>query len=295
MPITLKNDDVELTVEWAGERYRNSRFDWNGTVTQARYRGVTMLGEEKPPFHRNPTRFGRGLHNEFGIKRAIGYDAVSAGGWFTKIGIGWLKRDEKPYFFYTDYDIESASFERESSSTCARFLADSSERGGYAWRYEKEIEAFPNGFAIRYRLENAGSLPLETDEYVHNFLCVAGDRMGPAYSLSFPWTLDPASFVETVNPDGALAVSPDGVGFARGTDKQFYLGGLSGGRRVPASWRLAHAKTGISLSEEGNFETDAAHVWGWKRVVSPELFFSFSIAPGESVSWERRYRVSGAL
>jgi len=297
MAIILKNDDITLRIEKAGECYRGSRFDWNGTVTSFAFRGIELLGEEKPRFQRNPALFGRGLHNEFGIKRCIGYDDCKIGEWFPKIGTGWLKKDEKPYFFYTQYELEPLKFASlANGDTEAVFSCESGERNGYSYRYTKRITLAKAGFTIKYELENTGSKQLETEEYVHNFLCVGGKRMDRGYALSFPWTLDPSHFIETNNPDGILFVKDKRVEVIGKTRKQFYLGGLSEGvtkkKGLAAAWTLEHEGKDVRLSETGNFEPSGVHLWGWKSVISPEVFHSFRIMPGFKGSWERNYAVS---
>lgn len=294
MAILLKRGDLELKLERAGERYVSSRFDWNGLVSSVRFLGTELLGQEKPPFQRNPARFGRGLHNEFGINACIGYDDCAVGEWFPKIGTGWLRKDDKPYFFYTGYELERLSFDcgvtgRES----AVFHCESGERNGYAYSYDKRISMADGGFVIHYALTNRGSKPLETNEYIHNFLCFDSKRIDRGYALSFPWNLDPAQFTETNNPDGILSVSGNRVEVTGKTGKQFYLGGLSAGKEekdgLAASWTLSHPGVGVSLSERGSFMPSAVHVWGWKSVISPEIFFSFRAEPGATVEWERTY------
>lgn len=297
MPIILKNKELTLTLEKAGEKYRGSRFDWNGFVSQAKFRGVTLLGQEKPRFQRNPAIFGRGLHNEFGIKKCIGYDDCAVGEWFPKIGTGWLRKDEKPYFFYTQYPLEPLSFDCEiTGKTGATFTCESGERNGYSYRYTKKISLEDSSFRVLYTLENTGSKPLETDEYVHNFLCIGGRRMDAGYSVSFPWKIDGARLIETNNPDEVLSIAENRVDVVGQTDNQFYLGGLSEGVTeadgLAAGWTLSEERRKIRLSERGSFVPSAVHLWGWKSVISPEVFFSFSVESGNIVSWERAYSVS---
>ena len=47
MSITLKNKELVLKIEKAGEKYKGSRFDWNGLVAGASFRGVSLLGAGK--------------------------------------------------------------------------------------------------------------------------------------------------------------------------------------------------------------------------------------------------------
>lgn len=304
MPIHLKNGDLSVRLEKAGETYRGSRFDWNGLVTQIKFRRPTegrptfgrtlLLGQEKPPFQRNARIFGRGLNNEFGIKKCLGYDECPVGEAFPKIGVGWLRRDDKPYFFYTQYPVEPIPFDCESTGkTGVRFSCDSGVRNGWGYRYEKRITLEDATVRILYTLENAGTKTIETDEYVHNFLCFGNRRMDEGYSLSFPWKLDASRFAETQDPDGILRVEGNRIDVVDQTDDQFYVGGISDGVTeadgLAARWTLSDARRKISLTETGSFVPSAVHLWGWKRVISPEVFFSFSLEPGNIVSWERAY------
>ena len=110
MSITLKNELLAVTVETAGEKYCGSRFDWNGTVTGINYKNISILSAEKLPALEDIKFHGSGLHNEFGIKNCIGYDEINVGEWFPKIGTGWLKKDDEPYFFYKNYEIDPLDF-----------------------------------------------------------------------------------------------------------------------------------------------------------------------------------------
>ena len=46
MAIILKNNKISLKIETAGENYIGSRFDWNGTIVSAKFKGIETLGEE---------------------------------------------------------------------------------------------------------------------------------------------------------------------------------------------------------------------------------------------------------
>jgi hypothetical protein len=255
------------------------------------------LGQEKPPFQRNPKIFGRGLNNEFGIKKSVGYDDCSPGEVFPKIGVGWLRRDDKPYFFYTQYPVEPIAFDCETiGKTGARFSCDSGVRNGWGYHYEKRITLEDSTVRILYTLENSGTKTIETDEYVHNFLCVGNRRMDEGYSLSFPWKLDASRFAEIKDPENILRVTDNRIDFVDQTDEQFYIGGISDGVTesdgLAARWTLSDSWRKISLTEAGSFIPSGVHVWGWKSVISPEVFFSFALEPGNIVSWERAYSVS---
>ena len=293
--ILLENKDISLTIESAGEKYRGSRFDWNGLVSQIRFRGVSLLGQEDSL--RDPAIGGRGLHNEFGITKCVGYDECAVGEWFPKIGTGWLKKEAEPYFFYTEYLLEELSFDCEASSKSeVRFTCESGERNGYAYRYVKTITLEESSFTILYALENLGSKPLETDEYIHNFLCVGRRRMDIGYSLSFPWKIDTSRLVQITNPDEVLSIVDNRIDVVGQTEEQFQVGGLAEGVNesdgLAANWTLSDSTSELRLSERGSFIPTAVNVWGRQSVISPEMFFGFRIEPGDTTNWKRSYSLS---
>ncbi len=81
----------------------------------------------------------------------------------------------------------------------------------------------------------------------------------------------------------------------RGTPtEQFFFSHLSGGERVRAEWELVHHKSRIRVHETGNFETEKINLWGWRHVMSPEIFFELEIDPGEIANWSRTYKIDSS-
>ena len=66
---------------------------------------------------------------------------------------------------------------------------------------------------------------------------------------------------------------------------------MSGGETVKAKWSLENHKSKIGISESGDFQTNAVNLWGCGHVISPELFFTINIQPGQSIAWTRCYSV----
>ncbi|MBQ0165873.1 MAG: hypothetical protein KBT02_02035 [Treponema sp.] len=298
MSDVLHNGQVVLTVESAGEVYKGSRFDWNGTVVKASYKGYDMLGYEKAPLHRKDAIYGRGMHNEFGIRSCIGYndgDGKGESAWFPKIGTGWLLKNSDPYFFYTQYVIDPITFEKEVHDDRAVYFCKSGTRNGYGYEYTKTISLKESGFITEYKLVNTGDKPFATDEYVHNFLQPGGNRINEAVSLQFPWTVRRDVLSDASDKDHIFVREMTGLsltGRPRGKH-EFFLGSLTGQvlpseeSPYPARWLLKDERLPFSMSETGSFRLEKCDVWGHKRTISPELFFSFKAAPGETVSWSR--------
>jgi len=300
MSFTISNENIELKLETAGEIYRFSRFDWNGLISSIKYKHIEILGQEKPCFQRNPKKFGRGLHNEFGINTCIGYEDCEVGQWFPKIGTGWLKKNNKPYNFFSEYEIDAIEFTFDKiSEDKAIFICNSGVRNGYGYKYTKEIALCENGFTIKYILQNTGEKTLKTEEYVHNFLCINNNRISKRYSLSFPWQAKTSDWKECVDPNKIFNFESNTLHFTGKTNKQFFLGDLSENiknqQEIESTWKLHYTDASnntISISEKGNFKMQTMHLWGWKKVISPEIFYEVEVAPNETISWERQYTIS---
>ncbi len=304
MSLKLQNKNMHLTVETPGEVYRGCRFDWNGSIISAQYHGKELLGEERTRFHRNPAAAGRGMMNEFGAKRPIGYDDAGTT-WFPKIGTGWLKKDNKPYYFTNTYEMDLLEytytcFDFEGQPGVA-FCCTSGEREGYSYRYQKTITLEESGFVTRYELTNLGDKVLSSDEYVHNFLAPGGRHMNHDISLHFAWQLNPPVFDEYVDHENVIRISENKVYLSKepSRDTAFFLGVITGSvdtdgnSGIPAQWCYRDEKTGLTISETGNFQIEKADVWGMRHVISPELFYAFTLTKGQTASWERRISVNG--
>lgn len=324
MAIKLKNEHLSVKIETAGEKYSGSRFDWNGTVTSIKFDGIQLLGEEKPFGQRDDSIYGRGLHNEFGIRQCIGYDEAGDDGRFPKIGTGWLKKDEKPYFFYTQYDVERISFKHEEVGKTKTICSCSSGvKNGYGYNYTKTFSLDGTFLVVEYKLENTGSKTISTNEYVHNFFLPGGGRLKKRaidedISLNLGWGFNTGNLAENVRTDGVLLISASGCAkedkpeiLATGIElkqvakiqvlktpvQEFFLGGVwqarmpqyAGSGSTVAHWTLSDRKTGVQISEIDNFTPDACDLWGYRGAICPEVFFAFTLEPGDIVSWKRIY------
>lgn len=295
MALILHNSNLKLRIETPGEKYRGSRFDWNGTITQIWFKNKKILSEEKLPFKRDDRIYGRGLHNEFGIKNCIGYDDIPVGEYFPKIGTGWLKKDDKPYFFYTQYKMDSLEFSwQKISDTKAVFFCDSGIRNGYGYRYTKTVELSESGFSIGYSLENTGDKKIATTEYVHNFILPAGKNVSSHLELAFNWEYSKENLSENVNTDGVVQFTSNGATFKKTPETEYFLGGVWEARKDKnfsenASWVLTDSTCGIKMSEKDDFTAHHSDVWGHKKCISPELFKWLEVESGKEISWSRNY------
>ena len=286
----LKNKNLEIQIDLPLANYNFSRFDWTGKIASVKYKGISVSGIEKLN-DEDDTKSGKGFYNEFGISTAIGFDETKEGEWFHKIGVGLLKKDGDEYLFSKKYEIRPAGFTITTKSDKIIISCKSESANGYSYEYKKEIKLVESGFVIKYYLKNTGVKTINTDEYDHNFIAINSDWIGSDYILRFPFNIKPELFDATVNPEGKAEIGQKEITFNGTPNEQFFFSNLSGNENIDAAWEILNIKNKIGISETGSFKTNKVNVWGWKHVISPELFFNVSVEPGKEIEWSRTYNV----
>ena len=286
----LKNKNLEIHIDLPVEKYNLSRFDWTGKIVKVKFQNIYLSGVEWIDC-KEEHNCGKGFYNEFGIDAPIGFENTNIGGWFHKIGIGLLKKDDNQYDFKKDYEVDPSEFKIFTEPDKLLINCKSQVVNGYSYFLKKEIELFESSFIIRYYLQNTGEKDIITNEYNHNFIAINKDLMGNNYILKFPFQLKPELFGETINPEQKVVFGQKEVKIKSSPKEQFFFSNISGGENIDAGWELINTKSKIGISETGSFQTNKVNLWGWEHVVSPELFFKISIKSGQSVEWARTYNV----
>lgn len=286
----LKNKNLEIAIDLPLANYNFSRFDWSGKIISVKYKGISVSSVEKLNDD-DQTKSGEGFYNEFGIDAAIGYDETKEGDWFHKIGVGLLKKEGKEYLFNKKYEIQPAKFDVAAQLDKIIISCKSQIVNGYSYELRKEIELLESGFIIKYHLKNTGNKTINTTEYVHNFIAVNNDFISGDYILKFPFDIKPELFEATVNPEGKVEIGQNGITFNGTPSEQFFFSNISGGENIDAAWEILNTKNKIGISETGSFKTTKVNVWGWKHVISPELFFDIRVEPGKEIEWSRMYKI----
>ncbi len=290
MPHVLKNKNLFVRIDLPEEGYSFSRFDWTGKITEVRYKGISVTGRERSDGV-DENLFGKGLYNEFGIDAALGFEEAEIGGWFHKIGIGLLKKQHPDYLFHRMHRMKPASFQWTGDDEKIVLACTSEKAHGYAYFLQKKIQLNESGFKISYQLKNTGEKKIETQEYVHNFMAIDENLIGSDYTLRFPFPIKTEGFGEVVDPENLVKIDLNSVTFSETPTDQFFFSHLPGGEPVKAEWVLINHKRQLAVRESGNFETDKINLWGWRHVISPELFFNMAIEPGDVAGWSRNYKI----
>jgi len=290
MTHVLKNNNLEIQIDLPQTNYNFSRFDWCGKIVSVMYKGISVSGVEKLN-NEDENKSGKGFYNEFGINAAIGYDEIKEGDWFHKIGVGLLKKDGSEYLFSKEYEIKPAKFTVAAKPDKISISCKSQIANGYAYEYMKEIKMLESGFIVTYHLKNTGSKTIITNEYDHNFIAINNNFIGSDYILKFPFEINPVQFDATVDPEGKVEVGQKEITFNATPDEQFFFSNLTGNQNRDAAWEILNTKSKIGISETGSFKTNKVNVWGWKHVISPELFFDIRVEPGHEIEWSRTYKI----
>ena len=290
MPHVLKNNQLEIYIDFPQENYQKARFDWTGKIVKVAFKKKTISGSEF--LEPNDGDFGGvGFCNEFGIESPIGFEEIEIGDWFHKIGVGLLQKNSDVYTFHKNYKIKPCEFEVEIKPNSVFIQCISQKTNGYSYVLEKEIKLLENGFLINYSFRNTGDKTIRTDEYNHNFIAIGNDCIGKDYQLKFPFFVKPELFEETVNPEGKAIIGDRDLNFSDSPKEAFFFSNLSGGESVDASWELFHEKTKIGIREIGDFQTNKINLWGCVHTVCPELFFDILVVSGEELNWSRKYEL----
>ena len=288
MTIVIQSD--RLTVEIAEPGLppnTTTRFDRAGFVTQVTLDGKHRFCSREPDNLPHPSSGGCGLCSEF--RSAEPALEAPMGAQFPKFGIGLLTKTlEGPYVFHHKYPCEPFAISVEATASTVAFDTAPKECLGYAAHLTKVLSVASNELTMTMTFENVGRRPIAFDEYCHNFITIDHLPIGPEYYLSMPIVDQDGKSAKT---GVALIGKGHGVGFACYSNEPSSLD-IDGSEIIgeaPFTWKLAHEKTPASISETASILPSRIIVWAIDHIISPEVICHFKVAPGESVTWMRRW------
>ena len=288
MSITLKNDQIELQMDLPNENYVGTRFDYTGKITSLKYNNIQISGLESLD-SKQDNFLGKGFYNEFGIDKPFNFENTLKNEWFHKIGVGSLKKTEDAYYFHKVYEKQPIDFKIDKTDISLITECTSTNLNGHAYKLTKKVTILENEFSINYLLENIGKKDIITTEYVHNFLAINNDAIGPNYILKFPFELKTELFNEILNSEKKVVFEKANITFIETPNKDYFFSNISGDKEVKAQWELLNIKHQIGIRETGNFNTNKINLWGVQHVICPELFYHIHVKPNTSQAWSRTY------
>lgn len=281
--IIIKSDRLLIELSYPGKIYKGSRFDWTGFITNITLDGKHTFCVDESLITGVGTG-GRGLCNEFGIHEPIGHDEIRLGQCFPKLGIGLLKKkDLGEYRFWEPYEISEFNIETICEPNRVSFLVNPKYCNGYAAILKKIITVEENNMTVNYSLENTGEKIINTTEYIHNFVGIDRNGIGPQNELSFSFDLKGENVPKIFKVRGNM------IGWEAVPNEEFYWAPKGYEKQKTCWWKLVDNISGVGLKEYCNFEAHRVAIWGKGHVVSPEVFIDISLKPGEVKKWARTY------
>jgi hypothetical protein len=287
--------------------YRGTRYDWSGVIGALEYQGHNFYG---PWFARVDEKihdYGfvgsdvvvsscaamTGPAEEFlSNGTALGWDEAKAGGTFIKIGIGALRKDDKPYDHNLPYEIVEPgkrSVEKHSDSiTFTHELVDPSSGYGYVYRKTIQLASGKPEMVLSHSLKNTGRRAIHSTVYNHNFLVLDNRPTGPDFSVAFPFQIQnrrpPHKLFETRGNQIVFLKTLE-AGDVAPAD----LGGF-GTQPSDHEIRIENSKAGAGMRITGDRPLTSMRMFSIRTTPAIEPFIALDIEPGQEFGWKWTYQ-----
>jgi hypothetical protein len=285
--------------------YHSTRFDWSGVIASLEYKGHEFYS---PWFTKTDPAVRDFIYKDADIiasaqsamvgpaeefSRPQGFAAAKPGGTFVKIGVGVLRKsDDSNYSGYNSYElVDPGKWTVNPTPDSVEFIQEVTDSSsGYGYVYRKTVRLTPGKpeLTIAHSLRNTGRLPLQTNQYNHNFLVLDRAPTGPDFRITVPFAVqtarppDPALaeirgkeivFLKTVQGEERVAIGIQGFG-AEAKDYDV---------------RVEHVKTGAGFRVTSDRPLAALSLWSIRSVISMEPYVDVSTEPGSTTSWTYTY------
>ena len=269
--------------------YRSTRFDHSGNMPSLKVNGHEYFGQwfEKhdPEIHDAIM----GPVEDFG---ALGFMEAEPGETFVKIGIGALtKPDDRRYSFARLYPVVNYGiWSINKKPDQVEFIHELNDKD-YSYIYSKTVRLVPDKAEMElvHSLKNTGKKTIETSVYNHNFFVIDNQKVGPDYTIIFPW-------------------KPKGEGLGFGTlakideNKIVFLRELMQGESVFCNGfegfgtsssdydiRIENKKAGAGVRITCDKPLFNQVFWACWTTPCPEPYIMIKAEPGQVFSWTIKY------
>lgn len=302
----LDNGPLHVTVALpnaADGFYRGTRFDWSGVILNLTYAGHSWYG---PWFTKVDPSVNDYIFSPEGIvagKAAsasgpveefspLGFDAAKPGETFVKIGVGALRKSDRPkYNNMHDFPIvDPAAWHVHATKTSIEFtqkVVDSSSGYGYLYTKTLRLVSGQPRMVIDHTLKNLGRLPIVTDVYDHNFTAIDNQPIGPDYSVTLPFSVN---LPHPLKPELAAL---EGNRFVYRKvyedhdviDEEIPLNPPQPDNDIRVE--NSHLKAGVRIT--GDHPMSQFAIWSIRSTMGAEPFIHLTAAPGETIHWSYSY------
>lgn len=267
--------------------YRATRFDWSGVIGSVQYKGHEYFGYWKethdPLFHEDLTGPVEGY-----IEPGLGYADAEPGGKFIRIGVGIIEKADEPEYNWreTHNILDHGKWAIDNGKDWITFTHEINSDFGYGYIYQKTIKLKSNGFFIEHKLQNTGEKTIETDQFNHNFFMIDAEKSGPAFNISFPYTISTEDDLK-----GYLEIKDKDLYFIKELEDNSVFLGLSGysSEVVDHQVTVVNRKTGAGVTFTVDKPLYRMVFWACETTLSPENSIWISVEPNGEENWTSDY------
>jgi len=260
------------------KKYEGKRFCHSGFITDIWYKNVKFSEYERS--QGDPTTEGSGMCAAY---EPLEMEKPADGQRYLMPGVGVLTAGD------TGREFERLPTEFSYDDLHAVFTTQSPDVDGYSYFETRKIMLEDDEIKETVTLRNTGSKRFACSEYNHNFLSLGGLDIGTDYEMRVYCIQKPESFSfkEKVMENGIFTYDdyPTRSCFFKTFDTKPV-------REDGMAWEMRSKSTGISCYEKVDFVPDRLQVWNDYYVMCCEVFAPVDLAPGEEVTWTRRWGFS---
>lgn len=298
----MKLENSRLLVHFAPqEAIKTQRFDRTAMVEQVILDGKYTFCTREQLLPQRRTTFGFGLCGEFVLEGAA--EEAAAGEWFVKPGVGLLRqiKDAMPWDMWQRYDYRPFPVSVRQEEGRLTFCQAGEGENGYGFQIEKTFSLRDNALVLEVAVRNTGEKSAVLKEYQHNFISLNARPVGPGYRLEIPCDRNLPQILGRTLRQGDEAVLPSAVCMEGQTVcwtedmDQKIVYHSSGSIEENAQWGWKLSGGNLRVAEEMSVRPSRVDVWSVEHCVSPELYVSAVIAPGETSRWCRTWTFDAAL
>lgn len=288
--IILNSNRLQIHIAEPGESPNNTcRFDRTGYITEVILDGQLYFCSSEPRNLWHPCSGGRGFCNEYLVDYS---NEVSPEEYFPKLGIGLFPRKEQSHSFHMKYDhIKEFPVTYEAKQNQVTFRMASVPCLGIAVETQKHISCSDNMISMEMTAINTGDRPISTLEYCHNFISIAGMALSADYRIELPNLPDFGTSMQLDVDNKPCNWRGNGHGYSirqTSTDIAYIHVDLSDLSMEDAfAWKISHAGARAYVEGKDYFRPAKLDIWAADHIISPEVFYSLELSPGETRKWKR--------
>lgn len=269
--------------------YRGTRFDWSGVISSLRYKNHEYFGSWKKNVE--PHNEIVGPAESFS---SLGYNQAKIGESFIRIGVGLCEKpEEEKYTWSRTYNIvDHGKWTIKQEKNWIEFIHELSDGKGYAYRYSKRL-TLTQGKAelvLSHNLTNAGSKPIITNVFNHNFFVIDDRPSGPEFEVEFPFTLT----ATRNNLKGRIFTQGNTIKYHKvlknGMDEMVGTGLKGHGTSIKNNaFQIINKSTGAGVRSSIDQPLSKLFFWTMENTICAEPYIDMSIHPGATHTWNTEY------